>query len=60
MEEIYKTIIEEKRGLIGMKTSLSKGIANELSNGIANSRKPKTYELITELLKYCPCGLTGS
>jgi len=47
-------MIEEKCGLIGRKTSLNKGITSELSNGIANSRNPKIYEHIAELLKHCP------
>jgi len=35
-------MIEEKRGLMGRKTSLIKGMIFESSIGIAISRKPKT------------------
>jgi len=41
MEE-RRTIIEEKRGLMGRKTSSSKGIVCESSIETAISRKPKT------------------
>ena len=51
---------EEKRGLIGRKTSLSNGMVGKSSIGISKSKTPRMQTDNTELLKYCAVGLTGS
>ncbi|KAJ1426789.1 hypothetical protein SESBI_10040 [Sesbania bispinosa] len=53
------TMIEEKRGLMGRKLSL-KSEEVKPSMGTSNSKTAMIYKDITELLKYCPIGLTGS
>ena len=55
-----RTMMEEKRELIGRKTFLRRGIARELSIGTSNSKTPIIYIHSIELLKYCPTGLTAS
>lgn len=57
---IICTIREEKRGLMGRKTSLSKPNAGESSIGISESKTARMQTESTELLKYCAVGLTGS
>lgn len=54
------TIIEEKRGLIGIKTFLSNVMAQESSTEISDSNTQITEIDMTELVKYCPVGLTGN
>ena len=55
-------MMDEKRGLMGRKTSLSKDKASAslMLIGIANSKTPRIHRDNTELLKYWPVGLTGS
>ena len=55
-------MMEEKRGLMGRKTSLSseKAWASIMVMGISNSRTARMEMDKIELLKYCPVGLTGS
>jgi hypothetical protein len=53
-------MMEEKRGLIGRKRSLSNGIARESSNGSSNSKTAMIEIDRTELFRNCPEGLTGS
>ena len=53
--------MEEKRGLMGRNTSLSNDIMEgRLLIGISNSITATMDTDSTELLKYCPVGLTGS
>ena len=55
------TIMEEKRGLMGRNTSLTNDIMEgRLLIGISNSITAIMDTDSTELLKYCPVGLTGS
>jgi hypothetical protein len=58
--ERESTMMEEKRGLMGRKTSLTKGIVFESSMGTSVSKTPRTETFRAELLKYCEEGLTGS
>lgn len=58
--ESESTMMEEKRGLMGRKTSLTKGISSESSMGTSVSKTPRTETFRAELLKYCAEGLTGS
>ncbi|KAE8692759.1 hypothetical protein F3Y22_tig00110831pilonHSYRG00699 [Hibiscus syriacus] len=51
-------MMEEKRGLIGRKTSRSKDNVGESSIGISKSKTARTKMESTELLKYSPMGLT--
>jgi len=51
---------EEKRGLMGRKTSLIRAKVCKSCMGTSNSKTPMMYMHSTELLKYCPIGLTGS
>ena len=53
-------MMEEKRGLMGRKTSLRRAYVCKSSIGTSNSKTPMMYMHSTELLKYCPTGLTGS
>jgi hypothetical protein len=54
------TMMEEKRVLIGRKTSWRSDIVCLSSIGISDSKTPKMHTLSEELFKYCPVGLTGS
>lgn len=54
------TIMEEKRGLMGRNTSLSNDMVAESSIGFSDSKTARIHTDRTELLKYCPVGLTGS
>ena len=60
-EREMSTIMEEKRGLMGRNTSLTNDIVEgRLLIGISNSITAIMDTDSTELLKYCPVGLTGS
>jgi hypothetical protein len=54
------TMMEEKRGLMGRKTSLRRAKACKSSMATSNSKTAIIYKHSDELLKYCPIGLTGS
>jgi len=54
------TMMEEKRGLMGRKTSLRRAKACKSSMETSNSKTAIIYKHRDELLKYCPIGLTGS
>ena len=55
-------MMDEKRGLMGRKTSLSKDKTSTsvMLIGISNSKTPIIHTDNTELLKYWAVGLTGS
>lgn len=55
-------MIDEKRGLIGRKTLLSRGMIcdSKSSKGTSNSRTPRTDIESTELFIYWDMGLAGS
>jgi len=55
-----RTMMEEKRGLMGRKTSLIRVKVCKSCMGTSNSKTPIIYMHSAELLKYCPIGLTGS
>lgn len=52
-------MMEEKRGLMGRKTSLNKAKTCKSWMGTSNSKTAIMCKHMTELLKYCPRGLTG-
>lgn len=53
-------MMEENRGLMGKKEFSRVTMAGESSIGLSNSKKARMLTESTELLKYCPVGLTGS
>ena len=55
-------MMDEKRGLMGRKTFLSKDkdLASIMLIGISNSKTARIHTDNTELLKYWAVGLTGS
>ena len=58
-EKSVQTMSEEKRGLMGRNTSLSNDKVGKSSIGMSNSKMLIIDICKTELLKYCPVGLTG-
>ena len=58
--ERESTIMEEKRGWMGRKAFWRSAMVGRSSRGTCDSKMPRIEIDRTELLKYCPVGLTGS
>lgn len=59
-ESKESTMIEEKRGLMGINRFLSREKVCKSWIGTSNSKTATMVSDKTELFKYCPLGLTGA